>query len=60
LNIIFLDSLSLVLSDSLLAAILTTCRTYCVVNIVSTTVRAYSECWSYCLVMSTTLECTSL
>ena len=50
--------LSLVLSDSLLAAILPAVWTYCVIHIVSTTVGAYSKCRSYSLVVGSALEST--
>jgi len=52
--------LCLVLGNSLLATILTAVRAYCVINIVSTTVRAYGKCRSYSLVMCSALESTCL
>ena len=46
--------------DTIDAIIVATSGAYCVVNIVGAAVGANCQCRSYCLIMSSSLECTSL
>ncbi len=48
------------LDDSNLATIVSASRAYCVIYIVSAAVRAYCQCRCYCLIVSSSLKCTSL
>lgn len=54
-----IQELSLLL-NSQLATVVTASGTYGVVNIELAAVRAYCQCGSYCLVMGSSLESTSL
>jgi len=54
------ELISKLLHNSNLATVVTTCGTYCVVNIVSTAVRANCQCWSHCLIVCSSFKCTSL
>ena len=56
---LYLRRLSFLL-DSNLAAIVTACRAYCVINVELAAVRAYCQCRSYSLIMSSSLEGSSL
>ena len=48
------------LNNSYLSTIVTTSGAYCVIYIVSAAVGANCQCRSYCLIMSSSLKCTSL
>ncbi len=53
-----LKLISQLLYDSYLTTIVSASRTYCVVHIVSTAIWAYCQCWSNCLIVSSSFEFT--